>query len=255
MGKINTVIFDWAGTTVDYGCFAPVQAFVEVFRSFGMDPTMEETRKPMGMLKIDHIRTMLSMERIRNQFKEQHGRDYTEEDVHAMYGMFEEKLFGILHQFTDVKPGVCETVKALRKKGIKIGSTTGYTDEMMKIVTQGAKEHGYEPDTWISPDSVGGKGRPYPYMIYENMRQLDVVSANQVMKVGDTISDIKEGKNAGIFTVGVVEGSSELGLSREEFEALSEEEKRKAKECVRKKFFDAGADDVIDTIDELLDLL
>ena len=53
--KIEAVIFDWAGTTVDYGCFAPVQAFSEVFKEFGVTPTMEEVRKPMGMLKIDHI--------------------------------------------------------------------------------------------------------------------------------------------------------------------------------------------------------
>ena len=63
MGKIEAVIFDWAGTTVDFGCFAPVQAFVEVFKHFGIEPTMEEVRKPMGMLKRDHIKTMLSMER------------------------------------------------------------------------------------------------------------------------------------------------------------------------------------------------
>ena len=64
MGKIEAVIFDWAGTTVDYGCFAPVQAFVEVFCHFGVEPTTEEVREPMGMLKRDHIKTMLQMERI-----------------------------------------------------------------------------------------------------------------------------------------------------------------------------------------------
>lgn len=61
---IQAVIFDWAGTTVDYGCFAPVQAFQEAFAHHGVPATLEETRKPMGMLKRDHIRTMLRMERI-----------------------------------------------------------------------------------------------------------------------------------------------------------------------------------------------
>ena len=64
MRKIEAVIFDWAGTTVDYGCFAPVQAFQEAFAHHGVPVTLEETRKPMGMLKRDHIRTMLRMERI-----------------------------------------------------------------------------------------------------------------------------------------------------------------------------------------------
>ena len=48
MKQFECVIFDWAGTTVDYGCFAPVQAFVEVFKHYGIEPTMEEVREPMG---------------------------------------------------------------------------------------------------------------------------------------------------------------------------------------------------------------
>ena len=59
MSRIEAVIFDWAGTTVDYGCFAPVQVFIEVFRHVGIEPTMDEVRAPMGMLKRDHIKTML----------------------------------------------------------------------------------------------------------------------------------------------------------------------------------------------------
>ena len=46
MSKIEAVIFDWAGTTVDYGCFAPVQVFTEVFKNAGVEPTMEEVREP-----------------------------------------------------------------------------------------------------------------------------------------------------------------------------------------------------------------
>lgn len=62
MKKIEAVIFDRAGTTVDYGCFAPVQAFIEAFSHYGITPSTEEVRAPMGMLKIGHIRTMLSIQ-------------------------------------------------------------------------------------------------------------------------------------------------------------------------------------------------
>lgn len=96
MKKIEAVIFDWAGTTVDYGCFAPVQAFMEVFKSFGIEPTMAETRKPMGMLKRDHIHTMMDMPRINRLWQEKYGRGYTEEDIDALYAQFEEKLMSIL---------------------------------------------------------------------------------------------------------------------------------------------------------------
>ena len=93
---IEAVIFDWAGTTVDYGCFAPVKAFMEAFAHHGVPVTMEETRKPMGMLKRDHIRTMLHMERIAAEWKRVHGHEATEEAVDAVYAQFEPKLFPLL---------------------------------------------------------------------------------------------------------------------------------------------------------------
>ncbi len=255
MADYKAVIFDWAGTTVDYGCFAPVQAFVEVFRHFGIEPTMEEVREPMGMLKRDHIRTMLQMERISSLWEEKYGKQWTEEDVDKLYSIFEEKLLSILDGFADVKPYVLETIEELRKREIKIGSTTGYTDKMMEIVVPKAKENGYEPDAWFSPNAVGEFGRPYPYMIFKNMQTLGIMSVEQVMKVGDTISDIKEGKNAGVYTVGVIEGSSEIGLSQKEYETLEEAEKEKLVNQVREKFFQAGADAVILNMKELLELL
>ena len=67
--KIEAVIFDWAGTTVDYGCLAPVQAFITAFEEYGITPTLAEVREPMGMLKRDHVRTMMNMERIHNEWK------------------------------------------------------------------------------------------------------------------------------------------------------------------------------------------
>lgn len=169
---IEAVIFDWAGTTVDYGCFAPVKAFMEAFAHHGVPVTMEETRKPMGMLKRDHIRTMLNMERIAAEWKRVHGHEATEEDVDAVYAQFEPKLFSILDQYAAPKPFAVETAAKLREMGVKIGSTTGYTDAMMNIVAPKAAQQGYAPDFWISPDGVGGRGRPYPYMIFANMAGL-----------------------------------------------------------------------------------
>lgn len=253
MNKMEAVIFDWAGTIVDYGCFAPVQVFTEVFRNAGVEPTMEEVREPMGMLKWAHIRTMLEMPRIKAAWKEKYGRDPEDADANKMYESYEPALLNILDQYSDPKPYVLEVVKELRNRGIKIGSTTGYTDVMMKIVVSKAAELGYTPDCWYSPDSTGNMGRPYPYMIFKNMEQLKVTSVDKVIKVGDTISDIKEGKNAGVFAIGVLEGSSLVGLSEEEFEALSEEEKDEKLSLAEKKYKEAGADAVVRDIRGILD--
>lgn len=253
--KIEAVIFDWAGTTVDYGCFAPVQAFIEVFKEFGMEVTMEETRKPMGMLKWDHIKTMLEMPRIHDLWLQAHGREVEKKDIDKMHDAFTGKLMGILDQFSDPKPYVVETIETLRKMGLKIGSTTGYTDQMMEVVTKVAKEKGYEPDFWITPNSVENYGRPYPYMVFENLKHLHVTSVHAAVKVGDTISDIKEGIAAGVTTVGIIEGSSLMGLTQEEFENLTDKEKQLCYEKVEKQYKDAGADYVISTIKELPSLI
>lgn len=255
MKKIDTVIFDWAGTTVDYGSFAPVQAFVEAFKDFGVEPTTEEVRKPMGMLKHDHIKTMMQMPRISDLWQKAHGRAWTEEDVDAVYHASETGIMKILKNFAEPKPYVLDTVAQLRSMGIKIGSTTGYTDDMMEIVVPAAKAAGYEPDCWVSPNAVNNMGRPYPYMIFKNMAALQCASVDTVIKVGDTISDIKEGKNAGIIAVGIIEGSSVMGLSQKEYEALTPEEKASEDKRVRAAYLEAGADYVVQDIRGIIELI
>ncbi|WP_194189847.1 phosphonoacetaldehyde hydrolase [Clostridium chrysemydis] len=255
MNNIKCVIFDWAGTTVDFGCFAPVNVFIQIFKDAGIDVTNEEARLPMGMLKIDHIREMLKMERIRNEWKFKYKRDFTEDDVNNLYKEFEPALLKSLKDYTDIKPNVLETIKTLRERGIKIGSTTGYTDKMMEIVVSEAKKKGYSPDFYITPDSTNSLGRPYPYMIFRNMEELKILSPKEIIKVGDTNSDILEGKNAGVTTVGITVGSSNMGLSKEEYDSLSDSKKREARERVREGFLNIGADHVVDDIREICNLI
>ncbi len=253
--KLEGVIFDWAGTTVDFGCMAPVKAFMDSFAANGIVVTEEETRKPMGMLKRDHIKTMLSMERIGAAWKQQHGTAWNMDDVETIYSSFEPELLATLTNYTKVKPGVVDTVAALRSMGLKLGSTTGYTDKMMKIVVQAAASQGYQPDCWFSPDSTDGMGRPYPYMIFKNMMELKLSDVNKVVKVGDTVSDIKEGKAAGVWSVGVIDGSSVMGLNEDQFNALSDTEKKERREQVRQIFVEVGADYMIQDITELPNIL
>lgn len=111
------------------------------------------------------------------------------------------------------------------------------------------------PDVWFSPDSTGQKGRPYPYMIFRNMEALGLMDVRRVIKVGDTVSDIREGKNAGVLSAGIVTGSSEMGLSLEEFEVLSPEEREEQCRRTEEKFLAAGADRVYRTLNELAESL
>lgn len=255
MTKVEGVILDWAGTTVDFGCFAPVNVFVDIFKNAGIDVTMEEARGPMGMLKIDHIRAMLSMPRIAALWEERYEKSFNEQDVEKLYAEFEPALMTSLADYTDPIPEVIETIAALRNQGLKIGSTTGYTTTMMNVVVPNAQQKGYSPDTYVTPDDTNSIGRPYPYMIYRNMEQLKLSTSWKVVKVGDTISDIKEGVNAGVWSVGVVIGSSEMGLSLDDYHALTQSDKEIAIAKTAHSFIQNGADFTIKTMSELPQLI
>lgn len=248
--KIEAVIFDWAGTTVDYGCFAPVEVFLEVYRNRGVDITLEEAREPMGMLKIDHIRALSKMPRIAEEWKKKHGTYPTEDDVVAMYHEFEPSLLKILTNYTTPIPGVIDTVNKLRSMGLKIGSTTGYTQSMMDVVVPNAAKNGYSPDCYFTPDGLPN-GRPYPWMMYQNAMKLGVSPMSHIVKVGDTKSDIKEGVNAGAWSIGVVIGSNEMGLHKEEADALSPEELAAKTEKIMNLFYENGAHYVIKEVSDL----
>lgn len=249
------VIFDWAGTTVDFGCMAPVEAFRKAFSSKDIEVTDEEIREPMGMSKIDHVRTMLNMDRISQSFKEKHGREHTEEDVQEIYHVSEVELLNTVGEHSEPKPAVVETVNQLKANGVFIGSTTGYTKEMMDIVVPNAEKQGYTADFLATADDTDGKGRPYPYMVFKNVEHFDIADLDQVVKVGDTVADIREGKNANITSIGVIDGSSEMGLAKSEFDNLTEEEKDKLRNEVAKSFLEAGADYVIHDFTELPTIL
>lgn len=250
MSKIEAVIFDWAGTTVDFGCFAPLEVFLDIFSRAGIDITIEEARKPMGVLKIEHIRILLNEPRIRSEWIKVKGKEPDDGDVNELYAQYVPSLLKILRKYSEPNPYVIDAVKQLREMGLKIGSTTGYTDEMMNIVVPEAKKFGYSPDCFFTPDGLPA-GRPLPWMMYRNAMELGVYPMSHIVKVGDTISDIKEGLNASAWSVGVIEGSNELGLKLEEMKALPKEELDAMCEKVKEKYLAAGAHFVIRNMSEL----
>src|SRR5215813_2244222 len=84
-GPLKAVIFDWAGTTVDYGCFAPVAVFIEVFNRQGIEISIAQARAPMGLEKRDHIRAISQQPEIAARWDMVWQRPCTEADIDAMY--------------------------------------------------------------------------------------------------------------------------------------------------------------------------
>ncbi|MBF4695567.1 phosphonoacetaldehyde hydrolase [Fusibacter ferrireducens] len=247
---IQAVILDWAGTTLDYGCMAPLHVFQKIFEEKGIQITEKEAREPMGLGKFDHICALLNMERIALAWQTLYGKKPDQQDGQALYEKFVPALMENLSDYTTLLDGVLEVIEYLRANQIKIGSTTGYTRQMMDVVEPLAKQQGYQPDCIVTPDHLPA-GRPAPFMCFQNAIALNVQSMKHIIKAGDTISDIKEGVNAGCWTVGILEGSSELGLSPEALKTVSTHEFYRLCNETRKRYYEAGAHYVIQSIRDL----
>ena len=232
--QIKLAVFDWAGTTVDYGSSAPAVVFERTFAAKSIRFTRPEINAFMGMEKKGHIRSLLATESGSSQFRRVFGRDWTENDVEDFYQAFEANLFDVVAEYSAPISGTVEAVRALRDMGIKIGSTTGYTSQMMERVLPAAEKGGYVPDCVVTPD-IAGAARPSPFMLFECMKRLNVYPPRLVVKVGDTVIDMEEGVNAGAWSIGIITGSNLLGLTEDEYDAMPAQELAARKKAVEGK--------------------
>lgn len=253
-GKIEAVLLDWAGTTMDYGCMAPAVVFVEVYKRQGVPITMEEARAPMGAHKRVHIEKIGQLDTVRQRWQEVHGRLPSEADVDRMFAEFIPLQLDCLSQYSAMIPGALETVAAMRRRGMKIGSTTGYLREMMEINLRDAKRQGYEPDSTVCASDVPA-GRPYPYMCLQNVINLQVSPVAACVKIDDTVPGIEEGLNAGMWTIGLALSGNEIGLPLEEVRKLDPAELARRRVRAYTRMRQAGAHYVVDSIADVMPCL
>lgn len=246
-GPVRAVVFDWAGTTVDYGSRAPVAAFAEVFRRRGVKLTAEQIRGPMGTAKRDHILSLTEMDSVRDLWSSANGRPPSEEDVDEMFGEFEPLLVETAASRAGLIPGTLETVAWCRKRNIRVGSSSGYGREIMGEILPVARQQGYKPDSLVCPEDVPA-GRPYPWTMYKSAMDLGVYPMAAIVKVGDTVADVEEGLNAGSWTVGLAKSGNELGLDEYDVEVLDAKTLAARLEPVYDRLHGAGAHYVVDTI-------
>lgn len=250
MTRLEAVIFDWAGTTVDFGSMAPVRAITKLFKTRGIELSDAEVRRDMGLFKEDHIRRILGFPQVMEAWQALNERAANEQDVETLLADFATVQMEALEHHSELIGGVAPLAARLRGRGLKIGSTTGYTRQMLDRLVARAGEQGYRPDLSYCPDDVGG-GRPKPWMCLRLALEFRLSSSAAAVKVGDTPNDIAEGLNAGMWTVGVAVTGNEMGLSQSELQALSPEghKSRRARACVRLR--GAGAHYLVDGVDEL----
>ncbi len=248
--SLRGVLFDWAGTTIDFGSLAPVEVVREVFREFGIEVTEAEARGPMGKAKIDHLREVIRMPRVAALWNQKNASVASEQDIHQIYQRFLIMQKSVLAKYADLIPGTLEFVAFLRSRGIRIGSTTGYTRELMEVLSPIAARSGYAPDALVCSDEVSA-GRPAPWSNFRAAELIGVYPMNQVLIVDDSIAGIQAGKHAGCYSVAVTITGNPLGLSLAEYAQLDQETIEK-KHCeAEAEFYEAGADLVVHSLSML----
>ena len=245
--NIKAVIFDWAGTIIDYGCIAPTQVFIEVFRRKDILLSIDEARGPMGLAKKDHVRELFRLETVQKQWIAEFGRTPSETDVEGIYAELEPALAIIVKNYSDPIPGSAGLIDRLKKQGVKVGTTTGYVSEMMNNLLPIALANGLKPDSVVNSSEVLA-GRPAPWMIYRNCVKMNVFPLSQMVKIGDTVADIQEGINAGMWTIGLTKSGNEVGLSLEDAENADHVWLMEKIALAGKKLLNAGADFVAEGV-------
>jgi len=238
--KLRAVILDWAGTLVDYGSRAPVAALQSVFEPAGVPVTVAEARESMGIAKKAHIRSILEITRVREAWIAKYGGAASEADVDRLYGAFIPNQIQVLEEYSGLIPGVADAVGRMRSRGLKIGTTTGYNRAMLDYLLERAAPQGFTPDCALCPDDVGA-GRPLPWMCFLAAMRLEVYPMAAMVKIGDTPADIEEGRNAGMWTIGVTRTGNEVGVTEEEWARLADLDRERMLENAERRLLDAGA--------------
>jgi phosphonoacetaldehyde hydrolase len=251
---LKAVVFDWAGTVIDHGSLAPMGVFVEVFGEFGVAISVEEARIPMGMAKRPHLAAISALPRVAAAWQAAHGRAPSEADIDAMYEVFVPRNRAIAAKYADVIPGVADTVRECRALGLKIGSTTGYTRDIMAEILPVAEAQGFAPDSLVCTGDTA-EGRPTPLMMYRTFLELGVYPASAVVKVDDTGVGIAEGIAAGSWTVGVTVTGNEFGLNLAETATLPPSEFAARQGRAEAKLTAAGAHYLVDSVEDLMPAL
>ncbi|MBR9981932.1 MAG: phosphonoacetaldehyde hydrolase [Desulfatitalea sp.] len=240
IGPVKAVVLDWAGTAVDYGCMGPAAVFVDVFQRFGIRVTVAEARQFMGLEKKAHVRSLCGLPTVVGQWRETYGHEPSEADVEALYRETEPMMVAAIARHADPIPGLLPFVDAMRQRRIRIGSCTGYTAPMVKVLVPTAESRGYRPDAVVCASDVPA-GRPEPWMCYLNAMQLRTYPLAAMVKIGDTLSDIEEGRNAGMWTIGLTQSGNMLGLPEAQVRALDPDDLNQRLVAIGWRFQAAGA--------------
>ena len=251
---IKAFVFDWAGTMIDFGCMAPVRALQAAFADLKLELTEAEARADMGMAKRAHITAILGRQPMRDRFVAVWGRPSDASDIDALFDAVEPKMVEAAADCAVLIDGAADLAKSLRASGVRIGSGTGYSRSMMDAILKEAEAEGYSPEVVVCAGETT-EGRPSPLMSWKALVELGAWPSRACVKVDDAEVGITEGREAGMWTIGLAASGNGVGLTRADFDALSDDERRERVAKSAEGLKAAGADYVVDSVADIAALL
>ncbi len=248
---VKAVVFDWAGTMVDFGCMAPVEALIEVFAKEGVTLSDAEARRDMGKAKHDHLSAIMADPAVASRWQAQKGAAAGHADIERIYHNLVPAMTAAAARASVLIPGAAETAATLAGLGVRIGSGTGYTREMMAGILAEAAAQGYAPEIVVCAGETPS-GRPAPLMTWKALIALDAWPARACIKVDDAAVGIEEGRLAGCWTVGLSASGNGVGMSRDAFLGLAPDERHAKLAAAETVLREAGADYVIEDVSQLM---
>ena len=235
-GKIKLAVLDTAGTFCDgpqdlrkrwpeddlRGCKAPVVPFYETLKKFNIVVDWGTIRKPMGNFKPTHLRMLLDLPEVQEQFIREFGHTYTDKEFDMFLADFRGRMSKYIVDDDLAKPidGALECIAKLREAGILVGCDTGYYNDDSKMLNKKLEDKfGMKFDVTTNSEIV--PGRPSPFMVYDCMMKTRTDVIESVVKIDDTAAGMICGNNAGCWTIGLYatgsNGYDQLAASKPDF--------------------------------------
>lgn len=250
MGAIKAVVFDWAGTMVDFGSCAPVRALKDVFAEAGAPVEDDQVRRYMGMAKRAHVEAMLSEPEIGEAWRAARGRGWSEADVDGLMVELEPAMRREAEATAALIPGALEVLALLRARDIQVGSTTGYTRPMMAGILPLAAAQGYAPEVVVCAGETRA-GRPAPLMIWKALIELGAWPTDATIVVDDAAVGVAAGRNAGCWSIGLAGSGNGVGLPLDDYLALAPDDRAARLAKAAGAHEAAGADIVLESVADL----
>ena len=251
---IRGCIFDLGGTIVDRYSLTPFLSLKKAFSKQKIIVPNKLIFQDMGISKKDHVRNIINNRSITSQWLDINNEYPDEIDINNIYDNFNKIQLNYSENLMTILPETPTCIEKLRDQGIKLGVTTGFNKENMTIIKNKLDRNKIHIDHYVSSTCLNLPSRPLPYMIEKNMDRMDITNPRYIIKVDDSQVGIEEGKNANCWTVGVSRWSTNIGIHNID-DAFSLEDKDLYNEIINSRKALNNADFVIDTLDELPNLI